>query len=109
MRHITLAVLLLSLGPCRVGSFAGPPPRTDPQYEEDFDVLWGEVASSYAYFDRKTTDWAKVKALYRPQLKDVTTRAEFVGLLERVLDELYDHHTHLNTNTPSSWRLVPSG
>jgi C-terminal processing protease CtpA/Prc len=32
-----------------------------------------------------------------------------VGLLERVLEELYDPHTHLETNTASSPRLVPSG
>src|SRR5207248_3488988 len=75
----------------------------------DFDVLWREIGTSYAYFDKKTTNWARVETLYRPQLKDVTTRDEFIALLERVLEELYDHHAHLNTNTASSPRLVPSG
>ena len=37
------------------------------------------------------------------------TRNDFIALLEQVLEELYDHHTHLNTNTASSARLVPSG
>jgi carboxyl-terminal processing protease len=30
-------------------------------------------------------------------------------VLEQVVDELYDPHSQLNTNTSKSWRLVPSG
>ena len=42
-------------------------------------------------------------------LAEVNSRSEFVTLLERVLDELYDNHTSLNTNLNSSPRLVPTG
>ncbi|HWN09522.1 MAG TPA: S41 family peptidase [Pyrinomonadaceae bacterium] len=82
---------------------------TRRQYEEDFDYLWQSIADDYAYLDQKQTDWKKVKDIYRPGLNAVRTRGEFVGLLESMLEELYDSHTHLNTNTPSSPRLVPSG
>ena len=47
--------------------------------------------------------------LYSADLQRVTTRDEFVGLLERVLEELYDPHTQLTVNTATSPRLVPSG
>ena len=77
--------------------------------EEDFDFLWSEIGSCYAYFDQKATDWEKVKTLYRPRLKEVTTREDLIGLLEKVLDELYDSHAHLNTNTAASPKLIPSG
>ena len=50
-----------------------------------------------------------MREIYRPQLAAVRTRNDFVGLLESLLEELYDFHTHLNTNTPASPRLVPSG
>lgn len=82
---------------------------TREQYEEDFDLLWRAVAEEYAYFDSKRTDWARVREIHRPRLASVRTRAEFVALLETVLEELYDFHTHLNTNTAASPRLVPSG
>lgn len=88
---------------------ASPPPETTRAFEEDFALLWSEIGSSYAYFDKKTTDWDKVKTLYRPRLKEVATREEFIGLLEKVLDELYDPHAHLNTNTAASPKLIPSG
>jgi C-terminal processing protease CtpA/Prc len=77
--------------------------------EEDFTFLWSEIHASYAYFDKKTTDWVKVNELYRPQLKTVATREEFIGLLENVLEELYDPHAHLSTNTATSPQLIPSG
>ena len=82
---------------------------TRQQYEEDFDNLWQSFSDDYAYFDQKQTDWNKVREIYRPQLNAVRTRNDFVVFLESVLEELYDFHTHLNTNTASSPRLVPSG
>jgi C-terminal processing protease CtpA/Prc len=82
---------------------------TRQQYEEDFDYLWQSFADDYAYFDQKQTDWNKVREIYRPQLSAVKTRNDFVILLESALEELYDFHTHLNTSTASSPRLVPSG
>ena len=88
---------------------ATPTSFTPQQLEEDFDFMWSEIGSSYAYFDKKTTDWEKVKTLYRPRLKEVATREEFIGILEGVLEELYDPHAHLNTNTATSPKLIPSG
>ncbi|MBC8031108.1 MAG: peptidase [Pyrinomonadaceae bacterium] len=89
-----------------------PAPQTNftrQQYEEDFDRLWQGISDDYAYFDKKQTDWNKVREIYRPQIGAIKTRGEFVALLESVLEELYDFHTHLNTNTAASPRLVPSG
>ncbi len=67
------------------------------------------MSDEYAYFDQKQTDWNKVREIYRPRIGAVKTPGDFVALLESVLEELYDFHTHLNTNTAASPRLVPSG
>ncbi len=82
---------------------------TKDDFNQDFDYAWREVASTYAYFDAKATSWSDVPRLYSADLQRVTTRDEFVGLLERVLEELYDPHTQLTVNTATSPRLVPSG
>ncbi len=79
------------------------------QFTSDFNYMWSTLRGNYAYFDKKETDWNKVRELYRPMLADVKSRSDFVTLLERVLDELYDNHTSLNTNLKTSSRLVPSG
>jgi carboxyl-terminal processing protease len=102
----TLVILFCLL----LEAFAAPQTNfTRKQYEEDFDYLWRAISEDYAYFDQKQTDWNKVSQIYRPQISGVKTRGDFVALLESVLEELYDFHTHLNTNTAASPRLVPSG
>ncbi len=79
------------------------------QFTSDFDYMWSSLRDNYAYFDKKQTDWNRVRELFRPMLADVRSRSDFVTLLERVLDELYDNHTSLNTNLKTSPRLVPTG
>ena len=105
-RAFIAAALLNSPAP------AGSRPQesaTSEQFTQDFDHLWSQLGDNYAYFDRKETDWDRVREFYRPRVREVRTKREFVTLLERVLDELYDHHTHLKVNTSSSTRLVPTG
>jgi carboxyl-terminal processing protease len=106
VKFLTFVIVLCFL----VQAVAAPQTSfTRQQYEEDFDYLWRSIADDYAYFDQKQTDWNKVREIYRPQVEAVKTRDDFVALLESVLEELYDFHAHLNTNTASSPRLVPSG
>ena len=71
--------------------------------------MWSEIGASYAYFDQKATDWEKVNTIYRPLVQEIKTRDQFIALLEDVLAELYDSHAHLNTNTSSSPKLIPTG
>jgi len=82
---------------------------TSAEFAADFDFVWSGLRDNYAYFDNKETDWSKVKQLYQPMLAEVKSRSDFVTLLEKLLDELYDDHTNLNTNLKSSPRLVPTG
>lgn len=74
----------------------------------DFSAFCAFVGNSYAYFDRKATDWARVCAAQAPQAAAATRRSDYVSVLERALGELYDAHAHLGTHTSSSHRLVPS-
>jgi len=104
-----LAFLTASFANSSLGIGQGHLPSAASAYVEDFDVLWSTVRDGYAYFDKHATDWDKVREYYRPRCAAVTSREQFVALLEDVLGELYDHHAHLNTNTASSPRLVPSG
>ena len=104
-RSIPRIVLLGSL--VALGAAAQEP--THESFEEDFRYAWREIGSIYGYFDVKATRWSDVPRLYASDLARVRNKNEFIGLLERVLDELYDPHAHLTTNTPASPRLVPSG
>ena len=106
MRHVWAT--MLALGITVLLSAAGQSQAKD-DFNQDFDTMWRTIASTYAYLDVKATSWSDVPRLYDRDLRRVTTREEFIGLLERVLDELYDPHTQLTVNTGTSPRLVPSG
>ncbi|PJJ53268.1 S41 family peptidase [Hymenobacter chitinivorans] len=104
--RLFLLVLLALPAPLR----AQPPaPLTPAQYQQDFDFFWTTVHDNYCYFDKKQTDWARVRTVYGAQLPGVTSRSQFVRLLENALAELYDNHAGLSTNLPDSRRLLPSG
>jgi C-terminal processing protease CtpA/Prc len=75
----------------------------------DFAQAVQLVAENYAYFDKKDTVWKTTSARYADDAARITNRAQLVAALEQLLDELYDPHAQLNTNSPKSWRLVPSG
>ena len=83
--------------------------QTPAAFRQDFDAAWRTVASTYAYLDTKATSWAAIPRLYESDLQQVRTRDEFIGLLERVLDELCDPHAQVNAHLATSPRLVPSG
>jgi carboxyl-terminal processing protease len=67
------------------------------------------MRDNYGYFDIKTTNWNQVKEIYSPLAEKTVNKTEFIKLLESCIGELYDNHTHLLTNLPDSYRLVPSG
>jgi len=100
---------------CLVFSFFGMGPiqarakLTPDQMVADFDLLWVTIKNNYCYFDRKHVDWRKVYKVYRPQAEAAGSREEFITVLERTLDELYDPHTTLRVNNPNSTRLIPTG
>ncbi|WP_324674801.1 S41 family peptidase [Hymenobacter sp. GOD-10R] len=107
MKILLLAIsLLVCVG---VPEVSGQTKLTPQQYRQDFDFFWETIHDNYAYFDKKQTDWYKVRQLYQPQADTIRSRRAFVRLLENAFMELYDNHASLATNRFDSQRLVPSG
>ena len=100
MRTITFIFLLLVYS-CACGQ--------QSKYQKDFDYYWKTVNDNFAYFDIQRTNWDKVKTIYQPIVDTVTSTISFIQLLETVNNELYNGHISLNTNLPSSNRLIPTG
>ncbi len=105
-RRWSFAALLLGALAASAPLQAAP---ADEGFRADFATAWRAVATTYAYFDLKATRWSEIPQLYGPDLERLQTREDFIGLLEGVLDELYDPHAQLTVNTATSSRLVPSG
>ena len=104
---VAAATALLAACPS-VAHATGQDFLTAEQRAADFADFCGFVGTSYAYFDLKATDWARVCTFHAPRATTASRRSDYVAVLERALAELYDAHAHLGTHTPSSYRLVPS-
>jgi len=104
---VVMLVALLAAWPSVVGA-KGQDFLTAEKRAADFAGFCAFVGESYAYFDLKATDWTQVCAHHAPQAAAATQRHDYIAVLERALGELYDPHAHLGTNTPRSYRLVPS-
>lgn len=103
MKTTLISILLI----CSIPAF--PQAITSKQYKEDFEFFWKTIDDNYCYFNKKPIDWKGIKAIYRHEADTITTRSSFIALMEKMLNELYDHHCSLNTNTSTSRRLVPTG
>jgi C-terminal processing protease CtpA/Prc len=90
-------------------SLVSPTRGTDSPYLRDFDLAWQRLREDYGYFDKGSVDWAQAREVFRPKAAQARTLGEFVGVMEALVDQLCDFHSHLNTNTSSSQRLAPSG
>jgi len=73
----------------------------------DYEQLCRFVGSRYCYFPTKATDWESAVSHYRVPAENASTKRTFVRVLEELLDELYDAHTHLTIHLSDSWRLPP--
>lgn len=95
--------------PAAVASRQPPAALPPSAYLDDFDSAWTFIRDNYAYFDEKSVDWEQARNRLRPRATTIRDGGEFIGLLEDLVEHLYDHHAHLGVNTASSPRLVPSG
>jgi hypothetical protein len=78
-------------------------------YRKDFEFFMSTIQEDYCYWDKKTTDWTKVRSKFAPIVDTISSTTSFILTLEKVFNEIYDHHASLSSNTALSQRLVPSG
>jgi len=78
-------------------------------YRSDIDSAIGAIEGRYVYLADKRVDWARAESVARSEASVTKTKRDYVGVLERLLDNLYDPHATLKANTAHSPRLVPSG
>ncbi|WP_299439217.1 S41 family peptidase [uncultured Aquimarina sp.] len=79
------------------------------KYQKDFDHYWKTVDQYFGYFDVQKTNWDEVRRIYQPSVDTIQNDDDFIRLLEKTNNELYNGHVSLNKNLASSSRLLPTG
>lgn len=110
LNYLTIPILTFILFSCsdRKGAKIERDTIHDSIYIKDFDQYWNAINDNFAYFDTRKTNWEKVKTIYQPMVDTVNTRNEFIAILEKCNNELYNGHIGLNTNIASSSKLIPT-
>ncbi len=78
-------------------------------YRRDVDAAIRALQDRYVYLHDKHVDWERVMLVARREAATTRSKRDYVGVLEALLDNLYDSHATLKANTAHSPRLVPSG
>lgn len=76
---------------------------------KDIKTICKEVPRKYAYFEARAAHWDETCRRAEKEASAQPNRREALGIIERMVDDLYDPHATLNRNNKQSPRLVPSG
>ncbi|WP_162623315.1 S41 family peptidase [Confluentibacter sediminis] len=71
----------------------------------EFNKFIEDFEKNYIYLTEKNELWKCIKGTYSEKVGQITTKFEHILFYENLLNELYDNHIHLNTNTSQSYRL----
>lgn len=103
-----LSIGLLSITACSTGD-TFEETKAPPDFKADIQQTCDDVRNTYVYFDERRPVWDEACAAALIDIEQAESGLEFLIVLERLLDDLYDPHISLNTNSNQSPRLVPSG
>ncbi len=79
-------------------------PPASPQVQ-DFDQAFTFLQANYAWAPR--VEWELLRAEFRARAAKAESPAAFIRVMEDLLDQFADAHSHLGTNLADSWRLPP--
>lgn len=106
-RRHWIAAALLSIVVALVLLPTASAARMSPGAAEDFDAAWRFIRDRYCFFPDGPEHWRRAREALRRRAAGASTVADRIRVLETLLDQLADPHSHLRTNLASSHRLVP--
>lgn len=73
--------------------------------KEDLNEIITDISHNYVYLQEKNVDLNCLQEYYEKQISNIKKEEETVLFFEYLLNEFYDNHLTLRTNTNSSFRL----
>jgi len=112
MRLFSISVTAISLACAACAPAVDRPVQSEPAAPSlvmDVQTICDAVTSSYAYYDARAEHWPLACENARMAAEGLSEGGNALGILEILIDDLYDPHISMNTNNQSSPRLLPSG
>jgi len=110
MRSWLLSALMLAVAAC-TSEIQAVDEYSEKQQAISVDAraLCEIVEQNYVYFEPRAQAWPTACLQAQAAVVSATTSAQRLGVLEMLVDALYDPHVSIGTNSDASPRLVPSG
>ncbi|WP_291724462.1 S41 family peptidase [Bernardetia sp.] len=77
----------------------------EKEIEADLQQMINDISDYYVYLEDKNIELSCIEKNYKEKIKNIKTKTDVILLFENLLNEFYDSHLILNTNTKSSYRL----
>lgn len=101
MKNILAIVgLSFSVGLCSCEDKLLPVPEPKDTPVNNFELLWQDFHDYYGLFEVKKINWDSVYTVYRPQVHEGMSEAEFYAVVTNMLAVLNDAHITLYPTTP---------
>lgn len=99
---LLLAIFFLAIGTISQAQSIG----IDKQkVKEDLEEILSDISNRYIYLSEKGVDINCIRIHYSGKIEQLKTQEDIILFFEYLLNEFYDSHLILNTNTASSYRL----
>ena len=74
--------------------------------KQDFEKLITNLEKNYVYYNTKDLDLNCIKSYYSKKISTIKNETDALLFFEYILNEFYDNHLHLNTNSKSSYDFI---
>ncbi|OYU97264.1 MAG: hypothetical protein CFE21_02945 [Bacteroidetes bacterium B1(2017)] len=97
MKHILYSIaLVLTFSSCEKAFFDKEIKSTSPT--ENFEYLWNQCNTKYAFMDYKNINWDERHAYYKARINDGMTKEALFTELANMMNDLKDGHVNLVSN-----------
>ena len=72
-----------------------------------FNQIWREMDKKYCYFEENKIDWEIARQTYQPLAQECKSESEFLDLIDALMRETMDSHTHIHNANQGVPRWPP--
>ncbi len=87
--------------------FASKAYAMENKFSKRFLQIWHEMDKKYCYFNENNIDWNIAKQFYLPIAQSCKSESEFIDLIDALMRETMDSHTHIHNANDGAPRWPP--
>lgn len=87
--------------------FANNANAAENNFSKRFLQIWREMDKKYCYFSENNVNWELVRIMYLPIIQKCKSESEFLDIIDALMRETMDSHTHIHNANDGTPRWPP--